>query len=93
MTPATLRDKLQDDNVEVRCAAALACGRKNSKEVMPDLLQLLDDPEMDVIQTARIVLTELSNQDFGPKSDAERRGRTEAAAWREWWKERQSKNP
>ncbi|MHB1422898.1 MAG: HEAT repeat domain-containing protein [Gemmataceae bacterium] len=94
MTTATLRDKLQDDNVEVRCAAALACGRKNSKEVMPDLLQLLDDPEMDVIQTARAALTELSGKDFGPKSDADRRGRAEAAAaWRKWWKERQSKNP
>ncbi|MHB1426853.1 MAG: HEAT repeat domain-containing protein [Gemmataceae bacterium] len=87
MTAATLRDKLQDDNDEVRCAAVLACGRKKAKEHIPDLLQLLDDPEMDVILSARMVLIELTGEDFGPSSDAGRRDRTDAAnAWRNWWK-------
>jgi hypothetical protein len=89
---ATLRDKLQDDNPEVRCAAALACGRKIAKDHIADLLQLLDDPEMAVVQSARIALTELSGEDFGPTSDADRRGRGDAvAAWHKWWKERQDK--
>ena len=89
MTAATLRDKLQDDNIEVRRAAALACGRKNAKEHIADLLQLLDDPEAVVVQSARAALTELTGEDFGPAGDADRRGRaTAAAAWRKWWKER-----
>lgn len=92
MTAATLRDKLQDDNVEVRRAGTLACGRKNAKEHIADLLQLLDDPEKDVVQSARLALTELTGEDFGPASDADRRGRDEAAAaWRKWWKECQEK--
>jgi hypothetical protein len=89
---AVLRDKFQDDNPEVRCAAALACGRKIAKEHIVDLLQLLDDPEMAVVQSARVALTELSGEDFGPSSDADRRGRGEAVtAWHKWWKERQDK--
>ena len=91
LSAAKLRDKLQDDDVEVRCAAALACGRKIAKEHISDLLHLLDDPEMDVVQSARVALTELTGEDFGPTSDADRRSRSEAvAAWRGWWKERQN---
>ncbi|HEY7313263.1 MAG TPA: HEAT repeat domain-containing protein [Gemmataceae bacterium] len=90
MTAKTLRDKLQDDAVEVRRAAALACGRKNATEHIPDLLQLLDDPEVAVIQAARTALKELTGEDFGPTEEAGRRGRTSAAAaWRKWWKEHQ----
>jgi hypothetical protein len=70
----------------------LACGRKIAKEHIGELLQLLVDPEMAVIQSARVALTELSGEDFGPSSDADRRGRAEAvAAWRQWWKERHDK--
>jgi HEAT repeat protein len=92
MTAVTLRDKLQEDNVEVRCAAALACGRKIAKERIPDLLQLLDDPEMDVIQSARAALTELTGEDFGPLRDDDSRRRAAAVtAWRKWWDEHRVK--
>lgn len=92
LTATALRDKLQDDNLEVRCAAALACGRKIAKEHIPDLLSLLDDPELDVVLSARVALTELTGEDFGPTRDVDRQGRVEAAeAWRNWWKERQAK--
>ena len=89
-----LRDKLQDDRMEMRCAAALACGRKIAREHIPALVQLLDDPEMDVVQTARVALTELTGEDFGPSSDADRSGRAEAVvAWRKWWKEHPNEKP
>ncbi len=92
MSAATLRERLQDDNIEVRRAAALACGRKNAKEHIPDLLQLLDDAEMNVVQSARKALTELTGKDFGPTTDADSRKRADAAeAWRKWWKDRPSK--
>ena len=91
LSPATLRDKLQDDNMELRRAAAFACGRKLARDLIPDLVQLLEDPEKDVIQAARAALTELTGEDFGPSKDANERGRTEAvAAWRKWCKEHTS---
>jgi len=86
MKAATLRDKMQEDRVEVRRAAALACGRKKAAEHIPDLLQLLDDPERAVIQAARKALKELTGEDLGPDEEAGRRGRA-SAAWRKWWKE------
>ncbi len=90
MKATTLRDKLQDDSVEVRRAAATACGRKKATEHIPDLLQLLDDPEVAVIQAARRALKELTAEDFGPDEEAGWRGRASAAtAWRHWWQENQ----
>lgn len=92
LSAAALRDKLQDDRLEMRCAAALACGRKIAREHIADLLQLLDDPEMEVVQSARVALTELTGEDFGPPNDTDGHGRGEAvAAWRKWWKEHQSR--
>jgi HEAT repeat protein len=88
LATAALRDKLQDDNVELRRAAAFACGRKLAKELIPDLVQLLQDPEKDVIQAARAALTELTGEDFGPSAAASAAGRAEAvAAWQKWCKE------
>lgn len=88
MKATTLRDKMQDDSVEVRRAAASACGHKKATEHIPDLLQLLDDPEVAVIQAARRALKELTAEDFGPDEAAGRRGRiAAAAAWRHWWQQ------
>jgi hypothetical protein len=91
MTAATLRTMLQDDDAEVRRAAAVACGRKKAAEHVPDLLPLLDDPEAEVVQTARAALRALSGEDFGPGEGAGRdEHRRAVAAWREWWRGRQA---
>jgi HEAT repeat protein len=93
LSASALRDKLQDDDLEVRRAAALACGRKLAKDLIGDLITLLNDPEMDAVQSARAALTELTGEDFGPTRDAVHRERDEAvAAWRKWWKQ-QDKRP
>jgi HEAT repeat protein len=71
MKAATLRDKFQHEDPEVRAAAAEACARKEAEEMIPDLLGLLDDPDTGVVQAARSALRSLTGKDFGPASDAE----------------------
>jgi len=75
MTAETLRDKLKDDNGEIRRAAALACAMKEDKSHVPDLIALLEDQEPSVTRAVRAALRELTGQDLGPG----------ARAWKEWW--------
>src|SRR5262249_25004635 len=87
MTASTLKAKLADDNLEVRRAAALACGRKKVRTLLPNLIDLLEDPETPVAIAARQALKELSGRDFGPEDDATREERSTAVAkWKAWWK-------
>jgi hypothetical protein len=86
MTADTLRDKLKDESAEIRRAAAVACATKEEKQFIPDLIELLNDPEMSVIRAARAALRALAKQDFGPASDADSAGRAAALdRWRKWW--------
>jgi HEAT repeat protein len=87
MTTATLREKLQEDNAEVRRAAAIACAMKQAKALVPDLISLLEDPEDSVASAAHGALKSLTGEDFGPEPDATGSACKEAAAqWRKWWK-------
>jgi len=86
MTAATLADKLQDEDLEIRRAAALACALKEEKKLTPQLIHLLEDPEPPVIRAAQVALKTLTGQDYGPVPDASRAERAKAvAAWKSWW--------
>jgi hypothetical protein len=91
MTSETLGGKLQDDDAEVRRAAALAVAMKDDKAHALDLIDLLSDPEARVSHAAHAALKSLADDkvDFGPKKDAtpEERGRA-VLAWKEWWRKR-----
>jgi hypothetical protein len=92
MTPATLRDKLQDSNAQVRRAAALACAMRDETSLMGALIDLLTDPEPRVGRAAHVALKELTHEDFGPAEGATAEQQARAAArWREWSAGRQSK--
>jgi hypothetical protein len=87
MSAETLRDKLKDDNLEVRRAAALACARKKSRAHVPDLIEVLGDAELPVALAAHQALKDLTGKDFGPDADATRAERKAAVAqWKAWWK-------
>jgi hypothetical protein len=77
MTSTTLRDKLAEDDPEVRRAAALAAARKEDRTLVPDLIELLDDGNDRVAQAARASLKAVAGQDYPDPS-----------AWRAWWFER-----
>jgi HEAT repeat protein len=88
MTAQTLRDKFEQDDAEVRQAAARACAAKEARDLIPDLIALLDDPEPAVVQAAYGSLKQLTYQDFGPPADATPAERVKAlAAWKDWWQQ------
>lgn len=76
MTAETLRDKLGDDDPEVRRAAVMACTRKGKKELVPDLIALLGGDEPVTTRLAQAGLKELTGRDFEAP-----------AAWQAWWQD------
>jgi HEAT repeats len=85
MGSGTLKEKLRDDDLEVRRAAALACAMREDKAHLPRLVELLEDPEPPVARAAAAALRSLTGQDLGPPSDASRAEQARAvAAWKAW---------
>jgi hypothetical protein len=74
MTAKTLRDKLRDDDPEVRRAAVQACQRKEKKELVPELIALLEDSDSLTARTAEAALVDLTGQEHRTPVD-----------WRQWW--------
>jgi HEAT repeat protein len=74
MTAATLRNKLSEENPEVRRAAALACAQKEDPAHVPDLMTRLEDADAAVARAARQALSALTGEEF--KSSQQ---------WKEWW--------
>ena len=88
MTAATLRDKLQEADAELRRAAALACAMKEDKGHVPDLVGLLDDFEVSVVRASLVGLKHLTGQDLGSHAKPEERAQT-VGAWKEWWRKQE----
>jgi HEAT repeat protein len=86
MNVVTLKDKLQDDDLEVRRAAALATAMKEERTLVPRLIEMLTDDEAPVSRAALAALKSLTKQDFGPEAEATRAERDKAVvAWKSWW--------
>ena len=90
MTSTTLGNKLEDDDPEVRRAAALAVAMKEDKANVYKLIERLSDSEDSVVRAARASLKSLSNEDFGPTNGASREDRAKSInAWKAWWARQQ----
>jgi hypothetical protein len=86
MTVATLREMLRDDNGEVRCAAAAACGFKEDRQLVPELINSLNDTEQLVVNAAHTSLKTLSGRDFGPEGSSSAADRAKSIQeWKSWW--------
>jgi hypothetical protein len=64
MTSATLRERLREEDPELRRAAVVASGRKGDAELVPDVIALLDDKDSDVAESAESTLRELTGKSF-----------------------------
>jgi hypothetical protein len=85
MTSATLGVKLDDDDPEVRRAAALGVAMKEDKAYLFKLIEMLSDREATVGHAAHAALKSLTNEDFGPAKGAGREERAKAIlAWKAW---------
>jgi HEAT repeat protein len=86
MKAVTLRTMLQDDDAEIRRAAAYACAMKDDRTHVPDLIPLLNDGDPIVCLAGRTALKNLTRQDFGPEADAKPGDKARAIlAWKDWW--------
>jgi hypothetical protein len=77
MPAKSLRDHLRDNDPEIRRAALQSCGRKDKREVVPELLALLDDPEPITARMAEEGLTTITGEHFKDPTE-----------WKAWWKKR-----
>jgi hypothetical protein len=92
MKDETLEEYLRDEDAEIRRAAALAVGQKDSKALVPGLIALLRDPEISVVRAAHASLKALTEQDFGPPATATREERDHAVRqWIAWWSKQRKK--
>ncbi len=86
MKDETLQEYFQDEDPEIRRAAAIAAGQKDSKTLVLAVIALLRDPEDSVVRAARASLKSLTGKDFGPAASATREERDQAVQkWVDWW--------
>jgi hypothetical protein len=85
MTAATLKDKLEDDEAEIRRAAALACAMKEEKSLIPRLIDLLQDKDPGVMRAAHAALKDLTAEDLGPNEASPAELKRAVEAWKGWW--------
>jgi hypothetical protein len=83
---------MEDDNPELRRAAALACALKEDMAHVGKVIDLLNDPERTVERAAYAALKDLTKQDFGPAADASDEEKAKAIKkWKAWWKDQGEK--
>jgi HEAT repeat protein len=88
MTEGTLKQYLDDEDAEIRRAAALGVASRDFKAQSPRLIDLLLDPEPVVRRAAHAALKELSRKDFGPGLNPTENELNEAISqWQAWWSE------
>jgi hypothetical protein len=85
--PDVVKEKLKDDQAEVRKSAARVVATK-FPSLGGDLIELLADEDAEVRQTAHQSLVKLNKgDDLGPADDATKEQREASQQkWREWWK-------
>ena len=86
MTTLTLKKMLGDRDPEIRRAACLACGMREDKERIKDLIFCVSDLDEGVIRAAKASLHSLTDQNFGPPPRASEEDKMKAVdAWLIWF--------
>jgi hypothetical protein len=75
MKTTTLRERLREEEPELRRATVAALARKQDESVVPDLIGALEDNDRGVAEAAAAALRELTGKQYSSPRD-----------WREWWR-------
>ncbi len=81
LTLSTLGSYFQQDDAELKIAAARACGQKNDKEAVPMLIPVLAELDSGVKTAAYDALKSLSGEDY----------RFSIERWSKWWESTKKK--
>jgi hypothetical protein len=84
----TLLGYLEDDDAEVRRAAALALAMRDATDKVADVARLLLDPEPSVVRAAHASLRSLTGEDYGPRANATEEEKQEAVKRYQVWRPR-----
>jgi hypothetical protein len=79
---------MKDADREIRAAAIRGVGSKEDppRQLIPIIIEKLNDPEPFVVACAVTVLKEITKQDFGPPVGASREDHEKAVKdWKDWW--------
>jgi hypothetical protein len=85
---------LADANAEIRRAAVIAAGLKDppAKQLIPDIIERLNDGETTVVYAAAAILKRMTNEDFGPALGANPEEHAKAVKdWKAWWEKNKGK--
>jgi hypothetical protein len=86
MKNTTLGQYLEDEDAELRRAAALGLSLRKSTAHFGRIIGLLMDSDPAVERAAHTALVSLSGEDFGPQVNAtEEEKRQAATRWQTWW--------
>src|SRR5205085_11180127 len=87
-----IRANLSEEDRELRYAAVRVCRQKKVRELVPDLIPRLDDPDGTIIWQARKTPEEMTGYDIGPRIGAGAVERAQAVQfWQRWWKKHGTK--
>lgn len=93
MNRDTLRHMLTERDAELRRAACLAVAMKDDRELIPDVIDCILDPNDIVVRAAKASLKAISGEDHGPAVGAnDDEKRAAADAWRLWFALDQRRN-
>jgi HEAT repeat protein len=86
MSTKTLQGYLREGEPELRRAAVAAVVRKSSRELVPDIIPLLREDDVELARTAHEALKELIGLAYDFPKDGSPAGRKALAdRWQKWW--------
>jgi hypothetical protein len=92
MPTRTIAEKLKDTDAETRRAGVSVTRQRKLKSLVPELIDLLDDANVEIAAQVQHLLKQFAAKDLGPKRGADHDARLEAmAAWRDWWEQQTQK--